>query len=168
MYAGSENWNAEANVRDMDLWLGPNTVTFKKGTVILEKDGIYGLATQWEAETGKTNWKPTASNKNRPQRFCGWNSLRPSTADFKDIVEGKGDGIALVLHGPSGSGKTLRAEAVSERLRVPLYSMSLPSRGALFSSWMRQTLYLRNVIVGTRNETLWYQPFCLHLSSIRV
>lgn len=52
-----------------------------------------------------------------------------SSKVVKDIVEGKGDGVVLVLHGPSGCGKTLTAEAVAERLRVPLYSISAGELG---------------------------------------
>ncbi|KAJ8227486.1 hypothetical protein LV160_009067, partial [Aspergillus fumigatus] len=43
---------------------------------------------------------------------------------FDDIIEGKGQGVIILLHGPPGVGKTLTAEAISERLQRPLYSIS--------------------------------------------
>lgn len=48
---------------------------------------------------------------------------------FDDIVQGKGKGMILLLSGPPGVGKTLTAEAVSERLQVPLYMMSAGDLG---------------------------------------
>lgn len=46
-------------------------------------------------------------------------------ATFDDIVKGKGQGLALVLHGPPGVGKTLTAECVAEYLQRPLYMASV-------------------------------------------
>ncbi|KAK5659597.1 hypothetical protein OQA88_801 [Cercophora sp. LCS_1] len=46
-----------------------------------------------------------------------------------DFVEGKGRGIIILMFGPSGVGKTYTAEAVSERARVPLYSISAGTLG---------------------------------------
>ncbi|EED11723.1 conserved hypothetical protein [Talaromyces stipitatus ATCC 10500] len=43
---------------------------------------------------------------------------------FDDIIAGKGRGVIILLHGPPGVGKTLTAEAISERLQRPLYSIS--------------------------------------------
>jgi len=44
---------------------------------------------------------------------------------FNDIITGKGGGCIFLLHGPPGTGKTLTAEAVSEHLHTPLYSVSV-------------------------------------------
>ncbi|CUA68531.1 ATP-dependent zinc metalloprotease FtsH homolog (chloroplast) [Chlorella vulgaris] [Rhizoctonia solani] len=41
-----------------------------------------------------------------------------------DVVTGKGGGLVIVLHGKPGTGKTLTAEAVSEHLERPLYTVS--------------------------------------------
>ncbi|KAH6666386.1 P-loop containing nucleoside triphosphate hydrolase protein [Halenospora varia] len=49
---------------------------------------------------------------------------REPSSGFDDFVDGKGRGLNLLLHGPPGVGKTLTAEAVSEHLRQPLYSIS--------------------------------------------
>ncbi|KAI1384743.1 putative AAA family ATPase [Hypoxylon trugodes] len=49
---------------------------------------------------------------------------------FDDVVEGKGQGITMLLEGPPGVGKTLTAEAVSEKLRRPLYAMGAGELGA--------------------------------------
>jgi len=48
---------------------------------------------------------------------------------FKDIVNGKGGGCIFLLHGQPGTGKTLTAEAVSELLHKPLYSVTVGELG---------------------------------------
>lgn len=48
---------------------------------------------------------------------------------FDDIIPGKGKGLVYVLHGPPGVGKTLTAEAVSEYIKSPLYSVSAGQLG---------------------------------------
>lgn len=41
-----------------------------------------------------------------------------------DVVEGKGNGLILLLHGPPGTGKTLTAESVAELANKPLYRVT--------------------------------------------
>ncbi|KAH7115072.1 P-loop containing nucleoside triphosphate hydrolase protein [Dendryphion nanum] len=48
---------------------------------------------------------------------------------FDDFVDGKGRGIIMLLSGPPGVGKTLTAEAIAEKVRVPLYSLSAGELG---------------------------------------
>ncbi|THH07479.1 hypothetical protein EW145_g3351 [Phellinidium pouzarii] len=48
---------------------------------------------------------------------------------FDDFVEGKGRGLVINLFGNPGVGKTLTAEAVSEHLRRPLYSVGAGDLG---------------------------------------
>ncbi|KAF4308463.1 Multicopper oxidase type 1 [Botryosphaeria dothidea] len=49
---------------------------------------------------------------------------------FDDVIEGKGQGIIMLLHGAPGLGKTLTAEAVSDRLKKPLYSVQAGELGS--------------------------------------
>ncbi|CAE6447028.1 unnamed protein product [Rhizoctonia solani] len=49
---------------------------------------------------------------------------RGEAALLTDVVTGKGGGLVIVLHGKPGTGKTLTAEAVSEHLERPLYTVS--------------------------------------------
>jgi AAA+ superfamily predicted ATPase len=55
--------------------------------------------------------------------------VRHSSDSFSDIVSGKGEGSVFLLYGPPGVGKTLTAEAISEMLHRPLYSVSLGQLG---------------------------------------
>lgn len=55
--------------------------------------------------------------------------VRHSSDSFHDVISGKGEGSVFLLHGPPGVGKTLTAEAVSELLHRPLYSVSLGQLG---------------------------------------
>lgn len=51
--------------------------------------------------------------------------------NFDDFVQDKGRGIIILMFGPPGVGKTFTAEAVAERARVPLYSMSAGTLGTV-------------------------------------
>jgi adenylate kinase family enzyme len=48
---------------------------------------------------------------------------------FKDIISGKSGGCIFLLHGPPGVGKTLTAEAISEHLHKPMYSVTVGECG---------------------------------------
>jgi SpoVK/Ycf46/Vps4 family AAA+-type ATPase len=48
---------------------------------------------------------------------------------FDDVIAGKGQGILMLLAGPPGTGKTLTAEAMSEHMRRPLYSVTTGELG---------------------------------------
>jgi AAA+ superfamily predicted ATPase len=48
---------------------------------------------------------------------------------FDDIIEGKGQGVVMLLVGNPGTGKTLTAEAVADRVRRPLYVLSVGELG---------------------------------------
>jgi ATP-dependent Lon protease len=41
-----------------------------------------------------------------------------------DIIEGKGNGLIILLHGGPGTGKTLTAESVAEEAERPLYRVT--------------------------------------------
>ncbi|KAF4630774.1 hypothetical protein G7Y89_g7370 [Cudoniella acicularis] len=47
-----------------------------------------------------------------------------SNFTYDDFIPDKGRGIIILMFGPPGVGKTYTAEAVAEKSRVPLYSMS--------------------------------------------
>ncbi|KAF5625587.1 hypothetical protein F52700_8952 [Fusarium sp. NRRL 52700] len=53
------------------------------------------------------------------------------THTFGDFVQDKGRGIIIPMFGPPGVGKTYTAEAVAEKARVPLYSMSAGDLGTV-------------------------------------
>jgi AAA+ superfamily predicted ATPase len=47
-----------------------------------------------------------------------------STNESMDVIEGKGNGLILLLHGGPGTGKTLTAESVAELTHRPLYRVT--------------------------------------------
>ncbi|XRM42628.1 hypothetical protein ABZX51_005838 [Aspergillus tubingensis] len=46
------------------------------------------------------------------------------TVPFDDVIDGKGQGLNILLNGPPGVGKTFTVEATSEYFQLPLYSIS--------------------------------------------
>ncbi|KAK4049370.1 hypothetical protein OIV83_004102 [Microbotryomycetes sp. JL201] len=48
---------------------------------------------------------------------------------ISDVIQGKSGGLVIVLHGSPGTGKTLTAEAISDLLEAPLYSVTAGELG---------------------------------------
>ncbi|KAI1266286.1 P-loop containing nucleoside triphosphate hydrolase protein [Xylariaceae sp. FL1019] len=65
--------------------------------------------------------------------FCEAKKIT-SAATFDDFVEGKGRGFITLMYGPPGCGKTLTAEAMAQKLRVPLYMMGAGDLGTQASA----------------------------------
>jgi SpoVK/Ycf46/Vps4 family AAA+-type ATPase len=53
---------------------------------------------------------------------------------FDDFIEGKGQGVIMLLVGSPGIGKTLTAEAIADHVRKPLYILSAGELGSESSS----------------------------------
>ncbi|PYI16413.1 P-loop containing nucleoside triphosphate hydrolase protein [Aspergillus violaceofuscus CBS 115571] len=53
---------------------------------------------------------------------------------FDDVVQGKGQGVILLLSGPPGVGKTLTAESIAEVMKVPLYVLGAGDLGTTVSN----------------------------------
>ena len=66
------------------------------------------------------------------EKDLAWNFVENKSkfeSKFDDFVADKGRGLIILMFGPPGVGKTFTAEAVAERSRVPLYSMSAGDLG---------------------------------------
>lgn len=61
-------------------------------------------------------------------------ALVEETHEGDDIIEGKGKGAIILLFGPPGNGKTLSAEAYSEKVKKPLYSVQCAQLGTTAAS----------------------------------
>lgn len=55
--------------------------------------------------------------------------MNKADAAFDDVVQGKGQGLIMLLAGPPGTGKTLTAESIADRLHLPLYAVSASELG---------------------------------------
>merc|ERR1711972_392252 len=64
-----------------------------------------------------------------------------ANSSFMDIVDEKGGGCVFLLHGPPGVGKTLTAEATAERLRRPLYAITVGELGSSVESMESRLKY---------------------------
>lgn len=65
-----------------------------------------------------------------------------------DVIEGKGNGLILLLHGGPGTGKTLTAESVAELTHRPLYRVTCGDVGTNaeeVEAYLESALYLGKV-----------------------
>lgn len=68
-----------------------------------------------------------SGNKDLIQSFV--NGQARGRRTFDDVIEGKGRGVVILLAGNPGTGKTLTAEAVADKARRPLYTLSAGELG---------------------------------------
>lgn len=61
-------------------------------------------------------------------------ALVDDTKEGDDIIVGKGQGVIILLYGPPGCGKTLSAEAYSEKVKRPLYTVQCAQLGTTAES----------------------------------
>ncbi|KAF2739172.1 P-loop containing nucleoside triphosphate hydrolase protein [Polyplosphaeria fusca] len=62
-----------------------------------------------------------------------------------DVINGKGNGLIMLLHGGPGTGKTLTAESVAELAEMPLYSITCGDIGTnaeAVEKYLQTILYL--------------------------
>jgi len=75
-----------------------------------------------------------------------------------DVIEGKGNGLIILLHGGPGTGKTLTAESVAELAEKPLYRVTCGDIGTDAEAVEK---YLESVLhIGTiwKAGTLYHVP----------
>ncbi|KAJ4314158.1 hypothetical protein N0V84_009041 [Fusarium piperis] len=73
------------------------------------------------------------SLKNK-QWFQSHSTNNDTSTTIQDVIVDKGQGLIVLLSGPPGTGKTLMAEAISDRLRRPLYCLTAEDLGAQTAS----------------------------------
>ncbi|KIW32724.1 uncharacterized protein PV07_04252 [Cladophialophora immunda] len=76
-------------------------------------------------------------------------TVHTSVSKTADVIEGKGNGLIILLHGGPGTGKTLTAEAVAELAEKPLYRVTCGDMGV---DAERVENYLEDVL---RIGTVW-------------
>jgi len=65
-----------------------------------------------------------------------------------DVIEGKGNGLIILLHGGPGTGKTLTAESVAELAEKPLYRVTCGDIGTdaeAVEKYLESVLYIGTI-----------------------
>lgn len=112
----SKSW-AQILVKSLKRIVVENDETYFKTQLQLDsqvKDMLYAFVKNHEY-SGKTDVIPKTGEGDPPRSL--------------DVVERKGQGLAILLHGPPGVGKTLTAETIALATGRPLLSVSVAQIG---------------------------------------
>ncbi|KAI0098140.1 P-loop containing nucleoside triphosphate hydrolase protein [Nemania sp. FL0031] len=101
----------------------------QKSWVELSVDNIMDIG--WNQDVFKNLILPT-TYKDLVLSFVE-SQLAKQEKQFDDFVEGKGQGVVMLLAGAPGIGKTLTAESVAEEMHAPLYSVTAGELGSSIS-----------------------------------
>jgi len=78
-----------------------------------------------------------------------------------DVIEGKGNGLIILLHGGPGTGKTLTAESVAELAEKPLYRVTCGDIGTdaeAVEKYLESVLYIGTIWkAGMFCSTSWFR-----------
>ena len=73
---------------------------------------------------------------------------RVTAEESTDIIQGKGNGLIILLHGGPGTGKTFTAEGVAEMAEKPLYRVTCGDVGTkpeAVEKYLESVLHLGNI-----------------------
>ncbi|KAI1345352.1 P-loop containing nucleoside triphosphate hydrolase protein [Xylaria sp. FL0043] len=92
----------------------------------VDVDGISDI--KWDEDAFR-NLVLENDTKRLIESFVLTQTRKEKGREFDDIIEGKGQGIIMLLTGEPGVGKTLTAETVAEKACRPLYMLSVGELG---------------------------------------
>jgi len=80
-----------------------------------------------------------------------------------DVIEGKGNGLIVLLHGGPGTGKTLTAESVAELAEKPLYRVTCGDIGTdaeAVEKYLESVLYIGTIWkAGMFCSSSWFRLY---------
>lgn len=82
-----------------------------------------------EIEWNKDAFKQLVLQKDKKDLVKALVTVHLKTRKGVDLIEGKGNGLIILLHGGPGTGKTLTAESVAEIAERPLYRVTCGDMG---------------------------------------
>ncbi|KAL2870147.1 ATP-binding protein [Aspergillus lucknowensis] len=89
-----------------------------KKRISLSVEGIREI--EWNSEA----FKHLVLKSTKKELIRALVAKHTASSDLSDVIQGKGNGLILLLHGGPGTGKTLTAESVAELTRKPLYRVT--------------------------------------------
>ncbi|KAJ5654461.1 ATPaseAAA-typecore [Penicillium lividum] len=121
-YLSDEEMNAEEPPDEMFLHLLPATV---QGFAFQEKKWHMLHVSQISVATwNKQAFDHLVLQSTKKELIQALVKKHNSDKESMDVIEGKGNGLILLLHGGPGTGKTLTAETVAELTQRPLYRVT--------------------------------------------
>ncbi|KAH8591640.1 P-loop containing nucleoside triphosphate hydrolase protein [Bisporella sp. PMI_857] len=129
----------------MVLLLPPIVVAFilqEKSWVKLDVQGVHPI------EWNKKAFDRLVLEPKTKELITALVEVRIDVERSEDIIEGKGNGLMILLHGGPGTGKTLTAESVAEIAEKPLYRVTCGDIGTSaehVEEYLEKVLYLAKV-----------------------
>ncbi|KAL4878190.1 P-loop containing nucleoside triphosphate hydrolase protein [Aspergillus karnatakaensis] len=113
-----------------------------KKWISLSVEGIREI--EWNAEA----FKHLVLKSTKKELIEALVAKHTAASGSSDVIEGKGNGLIMLLHGGPGTGKTLTAESVAELTRKPLYRVTCGDIGTNAEDverYLESVLYLGTV-----------------------
>ncbi|EDN08181.1 predicted protein [Histoplasma mississippiense (nom. inval.)] len=160
---GCRNLDPSQMLEDDLALCSPTVLAFSLNDKIWGEFAVVAVEDVEPSSFSNTAFNLLTLPKDKKEVIQSLTESRVNISSFDDVIEGKGQGVIILLHGPPGVGKTLTAEAVAERLERPLYSIASKWKAVLLLDeadvflQQRDNLHLeRNRLVAIFLRTLEY------------
>src|SRR5271156_6320929 len=99
-------------------------MSFRSLTMVFETIGSLAIEHICPVPWNKEAFNRLVLKSQKKELIKALVSVQLASNQKSDVVEGKGNGLIILLHGSPGTGKTLTAESVAELAEKPLYRVT--------------------------------------------